>query len=84
MIAECHRRPITLSRLDRHRQDGSTNKRLSAVYPIGELFFEFGPSGTLSYGIYFPHHLPTFRAPFPVTRGRTGLYAHVKDTYALG
>lgn len=57
---------------------------LSAVYPVGELFFEFGPPGTPGYETYL-----RFITPVPVLLllllvGVLGLYAHVKDTYTLG
>ena len=57
---------------------------LSAAYPIGEFFFEFGPQGTPGYETYL-----LFITPLPVLLvlllvGVVGLYAYAKDTYALG
>ena len=57
---------------------------LSAVYPVGELVFEFGPPGTPGYETYLQ-----FITPVPVLLvlllvGVLGLYAYVRDTDTLG
>ena len=57
---------------------------LSAAYPVGELFFEFGPPGAPGYETYL-----LFITPVPVLLllllvGVLGLYAYVRDTDTLG
>ncbi len=71
----------------RIRQAGLTaivGGALSAVYPVGELVFEFGPPGTPGYETYLRFITPVPLLLLLLLVGVLGLYAHVKDTYTLG
>lgn len=57
---------------------------LSAVYPVGELVFEFGPPGTPEYEAYLRFITPVPLLLLLLLVGVLGLYAHVQDTYTIG